>query len=395
MQAVLANIWYGFPSNKLKVIGVTGTDGKTTTTHLIYHILKSCGKKVSMISTVYAKVGEREYETGLHTTTPDSFLVQKMLALAVKNNDEYFVLEVTSHAIDQNRVWGIRYFISAITNITPEHLDYHSNFDEYAHTKIQLLRRSLQKVVNLDDAAYKTHVVSQLQHAKNIITYSLHKKADYKIDLRKQFPRLTKYNAANYAAAYAVASELKIEPEKIREALSSFQLPQGRMDIVYDKDYTVIVDFAHTPNALRQVLQALALQRKDSTSRIIHVFGSAGLRDRLKRPYMGRESGTFADIVILTEEDYRTEDPLDICETIASGLKQKGFSKVKKVAGDHTKQYCIVIDRSQAISQALAIAKKGDIVVLTGKGHEKSLCRGKKEYPWDDIQCVRSYFNTI
>lgn len=154
LQAILANIWYGFPSRKLKVIGVTGTDGKTTTTHLITHILKTAGKKVSMISTIYAKVGSHEYETGLHTTTPSSFTIQKMLSLAVKDNEEFFVLETTSHALDQNRVWGIKYKIGIITNITHEHLDYHKTYDEYVKSKLKILLNSKLAVLNKDDRSY-------------------------------------------------------------------------------------------------------------------------------------------------------------------------------------------------------------------------------------------------
>ena len=154
-QAIIANIYYGFPSRRLKVIGVTGTDGKTTTIHLIYHILKFAGYKASMISSVYAIVGNKEYDTGFHVTTPSSFFIQKMLKTSVDHEDKYFVLETTSHALDQNRVWGIRYEIGVITNITHEHLDYHKTYEKYVMTKVKLLKMARISIVNKDDESYK------------------------------------------------------------------------------------------------------------------------------------------------------------------------------------------------------------------------------------------------
>ena len=169
-QAVIANIYYGFPSRKLKVIGVTGTDGKTTTTHLIYHILKTAGKKVSMVSTVYAKIGAEEFDTGLHTTTPSSFLVQKLLKKAVENGDEFFVLETTSHALDQNRVFGVKYFVAVLTNVTHEHLDYHKTYKKYVDTKAKLLKQSNIVIINSDDHSFERldkilkHSVNKVYH---------------------------------------------------------------------------------------------------------------------------------------------------------------------------------------------------------------------------------------
>lgn len=347
-QAILANVWYGFPSRRLKVIGITGTDGKTTTTHLIYHILKTAGKKVSMISTIYAKVGNQEFETGLHTTTPSSFVIQKMLNLAVKNNQEFFVLETTSHALDQNRVWGIKYEIGIITNITHEHLDYHKTYKEYEKTKLKLLKMAKIGIKNTNKLA-------------NIV---------------KKIPNLTKFNQYNYSAAYTVCKRLGLSDEIILEAMETFQLPKGRLDLVYDKDFKVVIDFAHTPNALLQLLPEIRKKYLKENGRLIHVFGSAGLRDVTKRPLMGLSSSQYTDFIILTEEDYRTEKPEEICQQIISGIK-------------NNKQYEIIINRKQAINKAIGMAKKGDVVVLTGKSHEKSLCREKIEYPWDEYEAVR------
>ena len=314
--AAIANIWYGFPSRKIKVVGVTGTDGKTTTTHLLYHILISSGKKAAMLSTIYAKVGGREYDTGFHVTTPDSFLVQKLLRSAVQNGDEYFILETTSHAIDQNRIWGVQFEAVVLTNITHEHLDYHKSIENYAKTKWELVEMARVSLVNVDDPiTYETAQGSKLK-AQRLKTYGLKKRADYSQDFRKEIPDLADFNAYNYLGAYAVCKELGLPDKEIRAAFLTFKLPAGRIDIVYNKDFMVIVDFAHTPNGIYRILETVKKQYLHGKGRLIHVFASAGLRDHTKRPSMGKASSLFADISYITEEDYRTEDPQKIANEI-------------------------------------------------------------------------------
>lgn len=372
LQALIANLYYGFPSREIKVIGITGTDGKTTTTHLIYHILVSAGKKVSMISTVYGKVGESVYDTGLHVTTPDSFLIQKMIRKAVKEKDEYFILETTSHAIDQNRVWGVQYEVGVLTNITHEHLDYHKTIDSYAHVKLRLINEANLGIVNGDDPVSKKH----LKKKSSVKTYGLKDQADYKLDFRDSIKDLADFNAYNYLAAYAACHELGIADKTIRESFLTFRLPSGRVDIVYDKDFKVIIDFAHTPNAISRILQTVRKIYVPKGGKLIHIFGSAGLRDSTKRFSMGQASAQFADKIILTEEDYRTENPDEICRQIGEGVTSE------------KKQFEIIISRDEAIKKGISYAKKGDVVIITGKGHEKSLCRGKTEYPWSDKECA-------
>lgn len=381
-QAVLTNLWYGFPSRKLKVIGVTGTDGKTTTTHLIYHILKATGKKVSMISTVYSKIGEEEHSLGFHITTPNSFTIQRLLKKSVENEDEFFVLETTSHALDQNRVWGINFEVGVLTNVTHEHLDYHQNYQDYLEKKLKLLLISKTSVINVDDRSYK-YITQNLK--LKTITYGYKNKADYKIDFDL---KLTDYNKYNYLAAYSVCRVLNITKKAILGAMKDFKLPPGRLDIIYDKEFKVIIDFAHTPNAIENVLSSL--RERYPQSKIIHVFGSAGLRDFTKRPLMGEASGKYSDLVILTEEDCRTEDPVEICLSITQGLKKQNFKKARiDLSINRYKMFDIIINREEAIKRAIQIAKKENIVILTGKGHEKSLCRGKKEWPWDEKEAVK------
>lgn len=385
IQSVLAQVYFGFPARRLKLIGVTGTDGKTTTVHLIYHLLKSARKKVSMVSTVYAKIGEEEFDTGLHTTTPDCFKLQRFLKQAVDNRDEFFVLEVTSHGLDQNRVFGLRFFIGVLTNITHEHLDYHRTYQNYLLTKAKLLLNSETAVINADDSSFKS--LSQILENKKIsmVTYGLGKGDDFSFDLGKD---LTLFNKYNYLAAYTVGRLVGLSEKEIKRAIKTFKLPPGRLELVYNKGFKVIIDFAHTPYAIKEVLKAIK-EKYLNKGRLIHVFGSAGLRDSSKRPLMGEASGQYSDLVILTEEDYRTEDPVVIAEQIAEGLKKQGFNKdsfQQPVKRNHL--YTIIVNRKEAIRKAVSIAKKGDVIVFTGKAHEKSLCRGKVEFGWDEKAAV-------
>lgn len=388
LEAVGANFFYGFPSKKLKVIGVTGTDGKTTTTALIYHILKHAGKKVSMVSTVYAMVGNEEFDTGLHTTSPRSYLIQKLLSKSVKAGDEFFVLETTSHALDQFRVFGIEFAIGVVTNVTHEHLDYHKSYDRYLRAKANMLLLSHTSLINKDDQSFP-HLKKILDDQdKKYMTYGLKDKADYSLDMAKKTGLdLTSFNKYNYLAAYAVCWSLSIEETVIFDAMKTFKLPKGRVDMVYNKEFKVIIDFAHTPNSIKVLLTDL--KKSIKKGRLIHVFSAAAERDSSKRPLMGEESGERADLVILTEEDYRREDPLKINKEIADGLERKGFKHVEpKDFGKAPKTYTIIVDRHDAIEKAIAVAQKGDIIVTTGKSHEKSLARNGTEYPWDEYKSV-------
>lgn len=373
LEAFLANVWYRFPARKIKVIGVTGTDGKTTTVNLIAHILKNAGKKVSFISTVYAEVAGKIYDTGLHVTTPSSFVIQKFLRQAVNNGDDYFVLETTSHALDQNRVWGINFEIGIITNITHEHLDYHKTYENYVKTKEKLITVSKIGIINKKDKFYE--LLSQ--NSKLLPDGRYGKCQNYNLKLKtikKYFPDLPEFNLYNYSASFLTCEILGLNEEKIIKAMKSFNLPKGRWELVYDKEFKVIIDFAHTPNAFKQLLPEIRKLYLKKGGRLIHIFGSAGLRDYLKRPLMGEISSQFSDYIILTEEDYRTEDLENICNQIAKGIKKTPFEIIK--------------NREEAIIKGILIARKGDVVLITGKAHEKSLCRGKTEYPWNEFEIV-------
>lgn len=377
--AILAILWFHFPSRKLTVIGVTGTDGKTTTTELIYQILKAAGKKVSMISSVRAVIAGKEYDTGFHVTTPNAFWIQKYLREAVNHGDRYMVLEVTSHALDQFRVFGVMFSVGVLTNITHEHLDWHGNFDTYAATKLLLLRHAKVAVINRDEAEVYDKAVGMLR-GKKFITYGIIRDA---IVTLRVFPFKTmlpgQYNQYNCLAAVAVGSQLGINEKVIRGAIAQFPGVIGRMQVICEKPFRVIVDFAHTPNAITQVLKTV---RPQTRKRLIHVFGSAGLRDVSKRPLMGNASAVYADIIVLTEEDYRTEDVENIIDQIAAGIP--GDKEVHRFP-----------NREDAIAFAIKQARPGDTVIMTGKGHEKSLCRGKIEYPWSDQGVVQKFLKSL
>ena len=378
LVALLANIYYRFPSKKLLLIGITGTDGKTTTANVIYQILKAAGKKVSLITSVNAQIGERKFDTGFHVTTPDPTEGSKFLRMAVDQGSEYFVMEATSHGLDQNRLAFCNFNVGVLTNITHDHLDYHQTHDEYVKAKAKLFKKVKWAILNREDESFEK-IKKFIDPSKTkIITYGL-KAGDFTI---KKFPFTTplpgEYNQHNCLAAAACCHTLGVSTETIKKVLKTVKSIIGRLEkIDYGQGFQVFIDFAHTPNALQNVLSYLKTILPPS-GRLIAVFGSAGLRDRTKRPKMGETAARLADIIVLTAEDPRTEDVNQIINQIAEGSKSQK-AKVHKIP-----------DRQEAINFAVhKLAKKGDIVVITGKGHERSMCFGKIEYPWSDQQAVK------
>lgn len=389
-KALLASILYSFPSRSMKVVGVTGTDGKTTTTELIYHILKTAGKKTGMISTVKALINEKEYDTGFHVTTPSSFALQRLLSQAQNGKTEYMVIEVTSHALDQQRVKGVKFDIGVITNISHEHIDYHKTFDQYLKTKAKLLKNVNFSVLNKDDKNFEK--LQTLAEGK-IITFGIKDADNTPENLSYQTSLIGEFNKYNILASVSVARLLNIDDETIKKGIRTFNGIPGRMEEVKTaNNFRIFVDFAHKPNALKNALETIC---SITQNRVIVVFGAAGLRDKLKRPMMGTIAGRIADIAILTAEDPRTEDVRDIIAQIAQGAKKSGMKEVdkKKDRSDIKNKYRYfyrIPDRQEAINFAIRIlAKKGDVVLIAGKGHEKSICYGKIEHPWDEFKAVQ------
>ena len=391
VSAIFAAVYYGFPGKKLKVIGITGTDGKTTTTHLIHHILTSAHKKASMVSSVFAEIAGKQYDTGFHVTSPNEWQVQKFLQESFKAGEEYMVLEVTSHALDQHRVDGIDFEIGVLTNITHEHLDYHKTYENYVSTKVKLLKRARCAIVNRDDESFRYIDVSKNQKT---ITYGIKNKSDVMPEtFTFTSPLPGEYNLYNCLAAIAACQQLGIKDAEIKKALKTFKGVKGRFEYLpTDNNFEVIIDFAHTPNGIEKVLSTVKPMVR---GKLIHVFGSAGLRDRSKRPIMGEKSALFADVSVLTEEDYRTEHVDQIMDEIAQGCILQGARELtvgdfEKALVSKNKVFFRINDRQTAIDFAIQkLARKNDVLIFTGKAHEKSLCRGTVEYPWSEHEAIR------
>jgi len=336
-------------------------------------MLKEAGLKTSVITTVHAVIAGKPYDTGFHVTTPNAFYVQKYLREAVDHGDTHVVLEVTSHALSQSRVFGIHFAVGVLTNVTHEHLDFHKTFDRYLNTKMKLLLSSDTAVINKDEGELYVRIAPKLRTHK-LVMYGLRRQATI---TPETYPFDTSlpgdFNQYNCLAAIAAASIVGVPKEAVKKAIKKFAGIPGRMEVVATKPCRVIVDFAHTPNAIDKALKTV---RDTTKGRLIHVFGSAGLRDRSKRVYMGKASAAYADSIVLTEEDYRTENVEKIMDDIASGIPV--YKDVHRFA-----------NRSDAIAFALNDVKKEDTVIITGKGHEKSLCRGRTEYPWSDQEAVK------
>lgn len=378
LVAVLANIYYVFPSKKLTVIGVCGTDGKTTTVNMIYQILVAAGKKVSMVSTINAVVAGKDYDTGFHVSSPDPFTIQMFAREAVAHGDEFLVLEVTSHALDQYRFFGIGFDIGVITNITHDHLDYHKTWESYFNTKAKLINHVRIAIINHDEKHFDRLVAKT---DGKVVSFGSTDKADFN---PKKFPLTLKmlgdYNILNGLAAAAACSNEHIESSVIKSALSSFSNLKGRMEEVKNnRGIQIIIDFASTPNSLEQALSTL---KKQTKGRLIAVFGSAGERDIAKRALMGAISAQFSDITVVT-----AEDPRGLWDTI----KNQIISGAEKAGGKLNKNLFVIERREEAVDFAInKLAKKGDTVGFFGKGHEKSMnYNGEKEEEYDEFETVR------
>jgi UDP-N-acetylmuramoyl-L-alanyl-D-glutamate--2,6-diaminopimelate ligase len=385
-EAILWNVKGGFPSKGLKVIGVTGTDGKTTTCTLITQLLRQNGYKVAMITTISVDLGDgkvRPNPTRL-TTMGSRSLVAKMQQIK-QAGAEWVVLETTSHALAQHRVWGVPYTITVMTNIGHEHLDYHRTFERYRDAKKMLFEQCDRNhnglrvgVINADDPSGKLFSEA-IEHP---IMYGTKGKGDlvakdikltpagsqYSVTMGEDTYHITcnlpgSFNVYNSLAVVGVGRVLGLSPKQIETGIASLKSVEGRMTRVDEgQDFTVIVDYAHTPESFDKVIKEV---RPLSKGRLIVAFGSAGRRDEEKRAQQGEIAGRGCDIVIVTEEDDRDIDGQEILRQIAGGAEKAGKTEGKNLL--------LVHDRPVAVQTAIDIAKKGDIVLLLGKGHEKSI----------------------
>ena len=401
--ALLASAWYDHPSRKLKVIGITGTKGKTTTSEFLYQILKESDKKVGLISTVSAKISDKKYNTGLHTTNPEPLILHKLLGKMVEANCEYAIVEVTSHGIDQERIAGINFDTAILTNIAHEHLDYHKTFDDYRMAKARLFEDVRIAILNRDNESFD-FMFNKVSGKSKIISYSLgDKRSDvcfkefvptFKGGTLKGMKLLGDYNVSNILAAIACARESKLSWKKIERAIAKIKMPTGRLEKIKNKKgIDIYIDFAHTPDSLGNVLSLL---RSKTKRRLICILGCAGERDAKKRSMMGEISGKLADVSIFTAEDPRGEDVDEIIKQLVEGINKTKVTEIKfkcPSALEHQdKKHCYVCipERGEAISFAIQkLAKRGDMVVVCGKGHEKSMAYNGVEYPWSDHKAIK------
>lgn len=392
-QSLVASIKYGFPGKKLRVIGVTGTNGKTTTSFMIWQMLNHAGYKTGLMTTVAWGVKKLQPELN-HMTTVDAFTLNSRIADIKNQGAEFLVLEVTSHALVQFRTLGIPIEIAVFTNLTHDHLDYHKTVANYRAAKGKLFKKAKFSILNADDSA--TTYYKKL--AKSFTTYGIkkgdHRATDIKLNvsgvsysldnlqISTQIPG--EFNVYNSMAAALVGKKLGLTNVQITDGIKSLASVEGRMNIVDEgQPFTVIVDYAHAPDALEKVFDSV----KGHKGKIISVHGGAGRRDPSTRPIRGEILAKNSDIVVITEDDSRDEDP----EKIAAGFI-KGAEKQGKVLN---KDLFKELDRAKAIELAIKKAKKGDLVLILGKGHEKTILRADGPHDFEDIKVARKILKNI
>ncbi|MFL5685371.1 MAG: UDP-N-acetylmuramoyl-L-alanyl-D-glutamate--2,6-diaminopimelate ligase [Chloroflexota bacterium] len=401
--------WFDDPSHKLTVIGITGTDGKTTTSYLAVSALEAAGLRTGMIGTIATRIGGRTDDHAEHATTPEAPVVQAALRAMVDAGDEAAVIETTSHALALDRVAGIVYDVAILTNITHEHLELHGSWEAYRDAKLSLFDRlrdargiakprpvPTSAIVNLDDPSAGLFVGTARDAGAHVITYGTEAAADIRatrvsedrdgvhadiatpageatIDLRLA----GRFNVHNALAVAALGAALGLDGARVRDGLARLDVVPGRMErIDLGQQFGVVVDFAHTPASLTTVLDLLAPTAAARGGGLIAVFGSAGERDTAKRPLMGRIAGERARLVVVTDEDPRGEDRLAILEDIARGAEAAGRRRGHDLL--------LIADRREAIAAAFEAARPGDIVLLAGKGHERSIAGPDGDRAWQE-----------
>ena len=401
LEAIFFNIINGFPGRKLKVIGVTGTNGKTSTSFMIHKMLQESGYKTGLMSTVAWGVGD-DIQSQIHhyTNVPTPEFMYRLKFMRDAKVD-YLVMEITSHALAQNRAWGVPFSVAVMTNVTHEHLDYHKTFERYRDAK-----RKLFKLANKNRKGLRTGIINAedpsadlfASDVQNPILYGI-EKGELRATNIELTPAGSKYtasiggdsypivcklpgsfNVSNSLAAIGVGRALGLNPEQIVGGIAALKGVEGRMNRVDEgQDFDAIVDYAHTPDSFQKLFKDLKPVVK---GKLIVMFGSAGRRDEAKRPVQGELAGKYCDIVVVTEEDDRDIDGLKIMDEIAAGAEKAG--KIRD------KDLFLVHDRAEAIKFTIGQAQAGDTVLLLGKGHEKTIERDDREDPWDEIATTKS-----
>ena len=396
--ALMASKFYGNPSQKLKLVGITGTNGKTTTATLAYKLFRKAGYKAGLLSTVAILIDGKTFPA-THTT-PDPLMINYYLNEMVKKGVTHAFMEVSSHGIDQKRTEGLDFDGGVFTNLTHDHLDYHETFINYRDTKKQFfdgLKKDAFALVNADDKN-GPFMLQNTQARK--LTYALKNPADYKAKILEQnfesmlldinqmdvWVRLVgKFNAYNILAVFGIADQLGMEPFDILQILSELQSVAGRFELIISPEGKIaIVDYAHTPDALENVLKTINDIRPKNTEQLITVVGAGGNRDKTKRPEMAEVAARLSDTVIFTSDNPRDEDPNAIIDDMEAG-----------VPGEHYKKTIRITDRREAIKAAGKLANPGDIILIAGKGHEDyQIVKGKKSH-FDDREEIKIVFGLI
>ncbi len=396
--ALLSKVFYKDPSSKLTLIGITGTNGKTTTSTVLYNILMNLGIKTGLIGTIEYRIGKKQVPAT--NTTPDILTLNQLLYEMTEQGVKVVVMEVSSHALSLGRVLGLEYDLAAFTNLTQDHLDFHHTMQEYLEAKLRLFHlqsRSLKQkktaIINQDmDSFVKVRDFIRDQEGIVLKTYSIHQSdADYYSEIQSLLPGKSTFllrghtveismmghpNVYNFTLVSAILLEMGYQWPQFQHFLSKIQVP-GRMESLHNSDpyFSVFIDYAHTPDAMINILESCHNVRLPH-ARIIIVFGAGGDRDATKRPLMAQAAQAGADILIITSDNPRTEDPEKILQGIVSGLTSG------------KKEYKVIPDRKQAIQYAIKIAKKDDIIVIAGKGHEDYQIIGKVKHHFSDREEV-------
>ncbi|MBD3182627.1 UDP-N-acetylmuramoyl-L-alanyl-D-glutamate--2,6-diaminopimelate ligase [Candidatus Poribacteria bacterium] len=396
----IADRFYNNPSGKLLMIGITGTNGKTSTCFMTRSIFQAAGKDIGILGTIIQRSGGADINAGM--TTPEAHKIHKMLKDAVDEDLYGIVMEVSSHALELKRVDDIKFDVAAFTNLSQDHLDFHKGMNGYLASKLRLFEELLNKsespvaVVNLDDSASEKIIKNT---GARVITYGLHKQADVQVtdfistvnglgftvrlmgkdEVKINLRVLGEYNLYNALAALAIGFSQGISLEAIKSGLENFKTVPGRFETVNcGQDFAVVVDYAHSPDALENVLKAA---KKLTGEKLITVFGCGGDRDKGKRPLMGSVAAELSDYSVITSDNPRSEDPLEIISQIQAGIDSK-FENC----------YEIIPDRQKAIGKAINMARKGDIIVIAGKGHENyQILKGGKRIHFDDREIAREF----
>ena len=406
LEAILVNLIHGFPGRDLKVIGVTGTNGKTSTCFMIHKMLEQSGQKTGLMTTVAWGINSDIQPQIQHYTNVPVRELMRRLKFMRQNKVDWVVLETTSQGLAQHRVWGVKFSLAVMTNVTHEHLDYHRTFERYRDAKLRLF-----KLANKNRQGLRTGVINAedpsaelfSRDIKNPITYGVNKGelrasqvnltptgsnyvASYKgqnYQVKCHLPG--SFNVYNSLAAVGVGITLGLSKSQIEQGVAALEGVEGRMtSINMGQDFSVIVDYAHTPDSFEKLFKDLKPVVK---GKLIVMFGSAGRRDETKRSVQGELAGKYADEVVLTEEDDRDIDGQQILNEVAKGAEKAG--KVRD------QDLFLVLDRTAAINFVLKRAKKDDTVLLLGKGHEKTIERADGEHPWDEIHTTRQAINTL